>query len=185
MHIIEYNNYEIVPTEEAFLIKPIRDLYNGDKTKTKDKFLTQLSVIYFMVDPRSSYNYIIDDKDRLQAIIEQEGLPKTFKINKELQKAMDAYKEHVITSSFLLLQDTKLAVEKVREFLRDVNLKALDDKGKPIYTINSVTSAIKQIPQLARDLAEAERIITKEIEEQGKMRGGGEKAIFEDGIMFE
>lgn len=39
MHIIEYNNYEIKPTEEAFLIAPIRKLYNSDKTKTKEKFM--------------------------------------------------------------------------------------------------------------------------------------------------
>lgn len=39
MHIIEYNNYQIQPTQEAFLIKPIRDLYNKDKTKHKDNFM--------------------------------------------------------------------------------------------------------------------------------------------------
>jgi hypothetical protein len=39
MHILEYQNYEVVPTEEAFLIKPIRDLYNNDKSKTKEKFM--------------------------------------------------------------------------------------------------------------------------------------------------
>jgi hypothetical protein len=56
---------------------------------------------------------------------------------------MDAYKEHTLTSSYLLLQDMKIAIEKVREFLRDVDLTLLDDKGKPVYTINSVTAAIK------------------------------------------
>jgi hypothetical protein len=39
MHILEFINYEIKPTEEAFLIKPIRDLYNEDKSKNKEKFM--------------------------------------------------------------------------------------------------------------------------------------------------
>ena len=45
--LIEYNNYQIIPTEEAFLIAPIRKLYNSDKTKNKEKFMQLLSVIYF------------------------------------------------------------------------------------------------------------------------------------------
>lgn len=182
MHIIEYNNYTIEPTQEAFLIKPIRDLFNKDKSKTKEKFLQQMSVLYFYADPRSTYNYIVDDDERLQAIIEQEGLPKDFKITEDLDKALQEYKKHTITTSYLLLQDTKIAVDKVRQFLREVDLTAVDDKGKPLYTINSITQAIKQIPQLSKDLLEAEKIVSKEIEEQGRARGGNNKTIFENGI---
>ena len=185
MHILEYTNYEVVPTEEAFLIKPIRELYNADKSKTKEKFMQQMSILYFMVDPRSSHNYIIDSEDRYKAILEQEGLPKDYKIDKKLQAAMDIYKEHTTTSSYLLLQDMKVAIEKVRQFLREVDLNAVDDKGKPLYTINSVTTAIKQIPQLAKDVMEAEKVIAKEIEEQGRARGGNQnKTLFEDGFNF-
>lgn len=185
MHILEYTNYEVVPTEEAFLIKPIRELYNADKSKNKEKFMQQMSILYFMVDPRSSYNYIIDSDDRYKAILEQEGLPKDYKVDKKLQAAMDIYKEHTTTSSYLLLQDMKVAIEKVRQFLREVDLNAVDDKGKPLYTINSVTTAIKQIPQLAKDVMEAEKVIAKEIEEQGRARGGNQnKTLFEDGFNF-
>lgn len=184
MHILEYNNYQIEPTQEAFLIKPIRDLYNSDKSKTKDKFMTQMSVIYFLADPRSSYNYIINEEERLKAIIEQEGLPANFKIDKKLQEAIDIYKKHTITTSSLLLQDTKLAIDKVRQFLRDVDLTQTDDKGKPLYTINSVTSAIKQIPQLAKDVIDAEKAINREIEEQGKLRGTANKTLMDDGILI-
>ena len=184
MHIIEYNNYTIEPTQEALLIKPIRDLYNKDKSKNKEKFLQQMSVLYFYADPRSTYNYIVDDDERLQAIIEQEGLPEDFKITEDLDNALQEYKKHTITTSYLLLQDTKIAVDKVRQFLREVDLNAQDDKGKPLYTINSITQTIKQIPQLSKDLLEAEKIVSKEIEEQGRARGGNNKTLFEDGISF-
>lgn len=182
MHLIQYENYQITPTEEAFLIKPIRELYKADKTKNKDNFLTQCSIIYFLADPRSSYSYIIDEKERLKEILIQEGLPQNYKIDQKLKEAIEMYKKHVITSSYLLLQDTRIAIDKVREFLRNVDLNATDDKGKPLYTINSITTAIKQIPALAKDLQEAERIISKEIEEEGRARGGFTKKLFEDGI---
>jgi uncharacterized protein YoxC len=183
MHLVEYINFEIKPTEECFLIKPLRDLYNSDKSKYKEKFMQQLSVLYFLVDPRSSYNYMLDDKERLKEIIIQEGLPKDFKIDTKLSEAIDIYKKHTITSSYLLLQDTKVAIDKVRQFLRNIDLTMTDDRGKPVYTIQSITSAIKQIPQLAKDLVDAEKKITKEIEEQGRARGGNDsKSLFDDGI---
>ena len=183
MHLIEFNDYQITPTEEALLIAPIRKLYNSDRTKTKERFMQMLSVIYFYSDPRSSYSYIIDDNERLKEIIEQEGLPKDFKIDKTLQEAINIYKKHIITTSYLLLQDTKVAVDKVRAFLREVDLYATDDKGKPLYTINSITQTIKQIPQLSKDLVEAERVVTKEIEEQGRARGTQNKTLMDDGIL--
>lgn len=184
MHIIEYVNFEIKPTEEAFLIKPIRDLYLKDKSKTKEKFLQQLSIVYFIADPRSSYNYILNEEDRLKEIIIQEGLPKNYKITKELQTAINEYKKHIVTTSSLLLEDTRIAVDKVRQFLRNVDLESTDQNGKPIYTINNITSAIKQIPQLSKDLIEAEKTVAQEIEENGKVRGSNEKTLMDDGILI-
>lgn len=184
MHIIEYNNYNIEPTQEAFLIKPIRDLYNADKSKTKEKFMQQMSIMYFLADPRSSYTYITDEDERLKEILIQEGLPADFKIDKKLQEAIEIYKKHITTTSQLLLEDTRFAIDKLRKFLREVDLQDVDDKGKPVYTVNSITQAIKQIPQLAKDIAEAERAVAKEIEEQGRARGGNNKTLFDDGINF-
>jgi len=69
--------------------------------------------------------------------------------------------------------------------LETIDLNATDDKGKPLYTINSVTMAIKQIPQLAKDVMEAEKAVEKEIEAIGTARGGNEsKSLMEDGILL-
>ena len=105
------------------------------------------------------------------------------KFNKDDLECIELYKKITSTTSSLLLQDTKVAIEKVRQFLRNVDLTETDDRGKPLYTINAVTTAIKQIPQLAKDVTEAEKMVAKEIEEQGRARGGNEnKKLFEDGI---
>lgn len=182
MHLIEYENYQIKPSPEALLIKPIRDLFNQDKTKNKEKFYQQMSIIYFFADPRSTYSYITDDESRLQEILKQEGLPLEYTVTGKLEEAINVYKKHMITTSQLLLQDTKLTIDKLRSFLRNIDLDERDERGKAIYTINSITQAIKQIPQLAKDIMEAEKIVAKEIEEQGRARGGNNKTLFDDGF---
>ena len=140
--------------------------------------------MYFMINPASTYMYISDPEDREKEIIFQEGLPKDFKPSKDLQEAMEIYEKHCETSSTLLLKSTRIAVDKLRKFLEEVDLFATDDKGKPMYSVNSITSAIKQIPELAKSLLAAEKAVAKEIEEEGRVRGGSNKTIFEDGINF-
>ena len=92
---------------------------------------------------------------------------------------MKFYNSFKPTSAFLL-EDTRYAVDKLRKLLRDIDLTKTDDKGKPIYTLNTITATIKQVPSLVKDLDDAERAISKESIVTGKMRGQGEKTIFED-----
>ena len=182
MKLVEYKDYRIVISDEAFLVKPIRELYEADTSAGKEYFLEQMSYLYFMVDPRSTYSYITDLEERAKAIIAQEGLAPTFSPSPQLLEAMEWYKKHTITTSTLLLEDTRLAIDKLRKFLRDIDLSALDDKGKPIYQPSTIATTIKQIPQLAKDLMETEKIVEKEIQEQGRARGGNQKHLFEDGV---
>ena len=54
-----------------------------------------------------------------------------------------------------------------------------------MYTVNTITATIKQIPQLAKDIMEAEKQVNADILELGRKRGGNEgKALFEDGFNF-
>ena len=73
-----------------------------------------------------------------------------------------------------------MAVDKLRKALREIDLDARDDKDKPIYTLNSITSTIKLVPSLIKDLDEAERTIAKEIVQNDKVRGAVEKSMYED-----
>ena len=183
MKLLYIENYQIKVADEALLVKPIRDLFEADKSKNKEKFYTECSIIFFMADPRSSYGYIIDDTERFETIKAQEGLHGNYKISKELQLAIDVYKKLSTTISSQLLEDTYVAIDKVRKFLRDIDLYATDDKGKPLYTISSITSAIKAIPQLTKDIQEAEKQVNSDVLEVGRKRGGDMgKAMFEDGL---
>lgn len=184
MHLIEFENYEIRPTEEMFMIKPFRDLYMKYYEKDWDKFMQYISFIYHYVDPRSSYSYIIEDEERFDEIVEQEGLPKNFKITKEIGECIECYKKRVVTLSYKLLQSTKIAIDKLSKYLENIDFDERDYKGKAVYTISSITQAIRQIPQLAKDLSDAERTVAKEIEESGRAKGTQDKSFFDDGISF-
>ena len=179
MKLFRYEGYKLHISEEAFVLKPFKELWNRDKSKNKDKALQELAYVYFMCDPRSGYQYIVDEDDRAKAIKEGEGIDSKWKPDNKVIMAMEFYKQFKPVSA-LLLEDTRVAVDKLRQLLRNIDLTEVDDKGKPIYTLNTVTATIKQIPSLVKDLDEAEKAIAKEIMESDKVRGAQEKSMYED-----
>ena len=181
MKLFKFEDYELTISEEALLIKAFRDIWDSDKTKDKSIAMLELGVVYFMSDPRSDYSWIEDEDEKLKLIIEQEGLPNKWKPNKLDLEAIKVYKELSSTPASLLLDDTKVAINKVRKFLRDIDLSEVDDKGKPKYTVNSITAAIRDIPRLVRELSEAEKAVSKEIEDQSRRKGNKTKGVTEDG----
>ena len=179
MKLLKYEGYNLTFEPEILTLNVFKRLFMRDKTKDKSRFLQELGYIYFMLDPRSDYMYITDNEERSKTIIEGEGLPNTWKVDSTLQEAMDYYKSFRPTSA-LLLEDTRIAVDKLREALRSINLTDVDDKGRPIYTLNTIVSTIKQVPSLVKDLDDAERAIAKEIVQNDKIRGSAEKSMYED-----
>lgn len=181
MKLFKYEGYKVVISEEAFALKVFRQIWNRDRSVNKDKAIMELGYVYFMIDPRSDYQYLVDEEERSKAIIEGEGLPSNWKPDKIVTEAMQFYSRFKPTAA-LLLEDTRVAVEKLRKLLRDINLEDTDDKGRPLYTLNTITATIKQVPGLAKDLDEAEKALASEMRSEGKMRGQGEKTIFEDNL---
>ena len=179
MKLFRYEGYKLHISEEAFVLKPFKEIWNRDKSKNKDKALQELGYIYFMSDPRSDYQYIVDEEERAKAIKEGEGIDSKWKPDNKVIEAMKFYKTFKPVSA-LLLEDTRIAVDKLRQLLRNIDLTEVDDKGKPIYTLNTITATIKQIPSLVKDLDEAEKAIAKEIMESDKVRGAQEKSMYED-----
>lgn len=181
MKLVRIVNYKLEVEDELLLLKPFKELYKADKSKEKSKFFDFLTIVYYTYDPRSDYNYITNEEERLKEVCISNGLETPKFTQKELD-CIELYKQLTTTISSALLKSTRVAIGKVQEFLENLDMYATDDKGKPLYGINTVTSAIKQIPSLVKEVLEAEKVVAKEIEESGRARGGNNKKLFEDGI---
>lgn len=179
MKLIRLNNYEIEADDELLLLKPFRKLFNQDRSGSKKNFYDFLMVLYFTYDLRSDFQYIVDEKERLAEVCEANGIP-LYKFSPLEKECIALYQKMMVTSSSQLLQSTRVAVEKVRKFLEnDADPSLRDTNNKPVYPINTIVSAIKQIPQLAKDLIDAEKAVAKELTEQNSVRGSQELTVTE------
>ena len=181
MKLFRYEGYNLTISEEAMMLKPFRDIWKRDKSKGKDKALQELAYIYFMEDSRSDYQIYVDKEERSRQVKLGEGIPESWKPDKLVIDAQEFYAGFK-SEAALLLEDIRVAITKLREFIKTIDLSAVDDKGKPIYTLNTYTATIKQIPELITSLDEAEKSIHKEAVTSDKVRGSVEKAMFEDDL---
>lgn len=176
MRLLKYEGYKIVIEPELLTLKPFKRIWDRDRTINKDKAISEIAFIYFMADPRSDYQYLTDEDERKEAIKEGEGLPPKWEPDKIVQEAMTFYNSFKPTSA-LLLDDTRLMVDKYRKRLREQEFDGLEVKE-----LKELGALIKQIPSLVKDLDEAEKALASEMRNAGKMRGSGEKTIFEDDL---
>ena len=177
--LFHYESYEVEIEPEALMLVPFKAIYDRDKSKDKSMAKQELAYIYFMGDPRSDYQYLVDTEVRANEVIKGLGMPKGWKADKVIERALTFYESFKPISAGLL-EDTRYVVNRLRVELRNMDFDERDDKGKPVHTLQSITNTIKQIPALAKDLDEAERALSKDIVAEAKARGAQTKALLED-----
>lgn len=179
MKLFRYEQYKVTISEEAFALKPFKQIWNRDKSQSKDRAIVELGFIYFMKDPRSDYQYLVDEDERAKAIKEDEGLSEDWKPDKLVKEAMEFYDKFKPTSA-LLLEDTRFMIDKYRKRLRDMASGGFGELT--VKELKEIGALVNAIPNLVKNLDEAEKAISSEMRSQGKMRGQGEKTIFEDSL---
>lgn len=167
MRLFKYEGYEVNIEPEALLLQPFKAIWDRDKTKSKDRAKNELAYCYFIADPRSDYQYLIDIEERHKEIIKGLGFEKTWKPDKLLKDAIKFY-DNFKTTGALLLEDTKGAIDQVRKILRTFDLSQSDDV---IRDSKDLVAMVKMVPSLVKDLEEAERTINQEMAISGKARG--------------
>ena len=175
MKLIKFEDYQLKIADEAYLVRPIRRLFNMDRSQSKEQFFKQMSILHFVYSPSSNYAYIIDEKERMQEVLKQENII-DFKPTAEFKAAVEVYKKLTKTASSELLDDTRLIIEKMRAALKNINFDSMDDKDMP-NAVKTVATIVGMMPKLIRELSEAERAVAQELEEQSKVRGSQEMTV--------
>lgn len=178
MKLFNYKDYKVTISEEAMMLKPFKRIWERDRSKSKQRALNELAFVYFFCDPRSDYQYLTDNAERLNAIKEGEGFADNWKPDKLIDEAMKFYNSFK-SEAALLLEDVKIMVSGYRSKLRSISSNMGDLDIKEIKDLGAI---IKQIPSLVKDLDEAEKALNAEMNISGKMRGSGEKTLMEDSL---
>ena len=183
MNLIKCDNSRIVIAPEAYAIKAFRDIWDKDKSKDKGNATLELGALYFMYDPRSDYQYEIDEEVRMNVIKEHTGMKASWEPSKEFTDAIPVYKYLTHTTSASILEGNRVAVKSIREVIeKPMDDLALDDVEKLAY-VERLAKTVTIANKLAEDIAKAEKEIYKDVDEHSiKMRGKIAQTIGDGGV---
>jgi hypothetical protein len=172
---------------EAYSLTPFKAIWTKDKSKDKETALKELALIYFYCDIKSIY-LITPEGDRIEEIRKDIGLEKKWVVSQELNNAIDFYKEHSKSIIAELYEASVQSANHVSEYLKktDLLLAERTEKGSPVTTVSQITSALKSVPIIMKDLKNAYKEVIKESHESdGKNKGKQKFNTFETGLAFE
>lgn len=181
MNLFELKNYQVTFSPQALMMKPIKEIWDNDPSEDKFQATAELAYVYYMADDRSDYQYIIDEDERHDTVINDiDGLDATWNVPQYIYDAMEFYKKTSETTSTKLLRSTRGVVQKISHFLDVVDVNERDQRTqKPIFDIGKVVSAVEKIPKLVKALNEIEKEVVNEKELKAQS-GNRESGVFDD-----
>lgn len=169
------NNVQVHPA--AYMLGPLKPIL---KQRSKDKVKKELAYVYFFADFKSDFADILDDKERSAEIKHILELPNDWEPSEDVLNAVEFYKDRQSTSSMHLLETALQFTKKLKKFYDEVDLNERDEKGKPIHNVRALQQSASELSEMTDNLKSLREAVSKEVEEQSRVRGGGQIGYFED-----
>lgn len=162
---LEKNVLTIAP--EALLVQEFKEIWQRDKTKSKDRALQELAYVYHSTDFQSIYrNYheeIREGKIRLDVFKDRDWTP-----DPAILLAQEKYRLLQTTLSMELLNDVEIGLTTLRTYFREVDF---DDDEKGIAAKNFIAN-VEKMGGLVKGIKVLRDEVEKELSDNMQMRGG-------------
>lgn len=183
MNLFQMVEYNLQISEEAYALAPFKKLLDNDKSKDKEVAMKELAFVWFMSDIKSTYNYILNEKDKQEEIIKDLQLPKTWKRNKDVDNAIIFYKDRSKTVSSTILENSLFIANTLSNKMKKIVTESEEnDTELSIKDIESISKGLTQMPNIVKSLQQLEQTVLKEQAEKSDKVGSQDKALFEDGL---
>jgi hypothetical protein len=188
MKLFEIKEYILYVSDETWGLLPFKAILKKDKSRNKELAFKEMLFIYYYTDIRSDYLYKVDNKEREIEIIKDIGLPEDWKIDDIVRNAIKYYESMSITPIARLYKSSLKAADDISKYLEnaDVILAERTTSGGVVTQLSTVTSALKAVPGIMKDLKAAyKEVLAEQKEMEGRTKGSKTMGFFEQGLEFE
>jgi hypothetical protein len=183
-YLFSVENRVVMPTAEALLISPYKDIWNRDKSKDKQYAIEDFSYIEFMSSMKKSNPYSGYDEDLKHEKIKEDIITrKNWKPDALISKAIDKIKEFQEKASvtYSYYMSNKRGAEQMKSFFNTLNISEVNSKtGNPLYKPKDITSALNDANRTLETLDSMKEKVEQELFETTKNKGQKEISPFAD-----
>lgn len=181
MLTIDDTGMPVAPSIRQLQDKDVVALWQRDKTRDKQQYISEVGVIYYLGDPKSpARQQGLSDPECLALAIENYNLPKNYHPDGLVVKLIKKYYKNNITEAGVALEALQksihlvsLAAVKINERLNEKVSECISDSDidATLSLMDAVSRKIAEIPNLVKALNSAYENLRNEEEEQFA-RGG-------------
>ena len=179
---MEVRNGRAFPSVHALMIEPFKTIWEADPTPQKDHAIKVFSYAELMCSPKKSNTFLgyseeMRSKKVLKEIYNDENKP----ITEFMTMAVIGYKEQLAIASptYELLETGLVTKDKMVKFLKGVNLNERSSTGAMVIKVKEVNEALKQRPEINKQLIANRDKVQFELEDAQKVRNNREIGLFE------
>ncbi len=160
--IFDINNGEVILTPESLAIPAFKDIWDADKSTTKEIAKNQIKLVVFHCDSVNSPYKDFPANERIDVLKEDIFGNVKYKLSKLMVDAIEAYAALTETTSTRLLQSAKIATEKLAKYFETVDFSQMDNYGKPVYSARELASNLGTVGNIVKSLSALENAVKKE-----------------------
>lgn len=172
----------VFPNTETLLLYPFKDIWDRDKSKSKENALEELTYIEFMTSMKKTNPYRQYPEGKKDEVVRQDVITQIDwqpdeLVKEAMQKIMQFQQGASTTYNYYMA--AKKAAEKMQEFFEDVDINERNMKsGNPIYKPGDITRALNDTEKVLANLKSLEKKVEEELYEETKTKGGKEISPF-------
>lgn len=179
MDLFQIEKNQIIPKPHTLLVKEFKNIWDRDKSKTKEVAIQELAYIFYIADYKSVY--LSTTPEERESVIKEDLLLKdNWKPDELVLSGIRRYEELQITPTLRYLDSQLKALEQLIGFFNTLDLTKTDKMGKAIYKPKEITMAMAEAPKVAEAIEKLKEKVKKEEVELGKVMGGGVAGYYED-----
>ena len=174
MELFILDKNKVLVSPESLLIKEFKDIWDSDKSKEKEKAISELAYIYFKSDYKSIYQAYPEGEIRDNKIKEDIIRDKNWKQSELITIAIKKYEELQETPTLRMLKGARRAANVITSYYENLKDDKIDSR-----TVTSITTSLSKIGEVVDSLDKLEQQIRKETK-GGKSKGDREINPFEE-----
>jgi hypothetical protein len=169
----ELKNGKVVVTDQGLLNEAVKDLYDQDHSKNKERFHKMASYLFSVYDKRSIYQAMeIHDRQKLVSsdVVKDKDYWKNAEKNKSFRDIVDKLNQIQFSHTERLLHGCK---KKIDEYIDYFDTMKISQENEKVYR-----SMVKGCEELFDYYDKLETKVNKEA--LSRQVGGGDSRMFED-----
>jgi hypothetical protein len=183
MDLFVVDNGRAFPSTHALLIEPFKSIWHNDESKEKAEAIRALTFIELCCSPKKSNPYFGYDTDQRYVKLKEELYgDRSYMLPGLVIDGIEKYEKLLENASptYSILKSALSAADQLKSYLNNIDLGARTNSGSAVYKPKDVTSALKDLPDVAKNVEILRSRVQQELIEEGKTRNNREVGYFEE-----